>query len=233
MACVAASIFEKHNALCQAVCLFESHEVDALLQDPVVRNHDDLRYCIECEERQHRHSAERASLLEWAKDREMPEALVERFQRCLINADVMAMEHLLSEGLDPNASRDGVSLLMRVVEVESGELVATLLRGGADPNLHAGYCLPFASDQRNYDVIRELTGAGIDVNAQDWNGDTALHLAASRYNDAGVCLLLLTHGANPNLRNERGETALNKANPVHEELIREHGGKRSRELDEE
>lgn len=233
MAQVAANIFERHNDLYRVVCLFESDEVDALLLDPIVRSHNDLRYCIEREEKLHRYSAERASLLEWAKDREMPEGLVGRFQRCVLDADVVAMKLLLTDGLDPNASRDGASLLMRAVESESAELVAALLRGGADPNLHAGYCLPFSANRRNHEVVRELLDAGADVNAQDWDGNTALHLAASPYNDAGLCLLLLTHEANPNVRNVRGKTALNKANLVHEALIREYGGKRAHELDGE
>ncbi|MFK8004700.1 MAG: ankyrin repeat domain-containing protein [Polyangiales bacterium] len=233
MAQVAANIFEMHSGLYQVVCLFESDEIDALLRDPTVQNHDNLRYCIESEKKRHRYSAERTSLLEWAEGREMPEGLVGRFRTCLLDADVVAMEQLLADGLDANASRDGASLLMRAVESESAEIVAALLRAGADPNLHAWYCLPFAAERRNYEVVRELLDGGADVNAQDWDGNTALHHSARPHNDAGVCLLLLTRGAKPNLRNARGATALNKASRVHEALIRDHGGKRAHELDGE
>ncbi|HDR8994475.1 TPA: ankyrin repeat domain-containing protein [Burkholderia vietnamiensis] len=58
-------------------------------------------------------------------------------------------------------------------------------------------------------IVQQAIDAGADVNARDYKGDTALHLAADADHDS--VQHLLDAGANPNLQNERGETPLHLA----------------------
>lgn len=56
-----------------------------------------------------------------------------------------------------------------------------------------------------------LAEVGVDaINAQNNLGDTPLHMAAAR-GDLEFALLLLERGADPNIQNKRGETALHHA----------------------
>lgn len=86
---------------------------------------------------------------------------------------------LLSSGVDARPTySDGATLLHHVVRpgVDFMEIAQHLLQRG-----------------------------GVNVNAQDRNGNTALHFAAS--SPSGVAMLL-KHGANPNIINSRGLTPL-------------------------
>lgn len=60
------------------------------------------------------------------------------------------------------------------------------------------------------EVIRILTGTGANVNAQDNEGSTALHIAISDARDHEGQLIineLIYRGANPNIVNKDGETS--------------------------
>jgi ankyrin repeat protein len=66
----------------------------------------------------------------------------------------------------------------------------------------------------NKDYVKELLDFGIDVNAEDYEGNTALILAVSngaRNERNEIVRLLLTRGANPNQKNKRNFTALSIA----------------------
>lgn len=56
------------------------------------------------------------------------------------------------------------------------------------------------------DVVQYLISLRIDVNAQNDNGDTALHLATNK-NHIDVVQVLLQVGANRNIQNKAGKTA--------------------------
>ncbi|MDR0448137.1 MAG: ankyrin repeat domain-containing protein [Treponema sp.] len=60
----------------------------------------------------------------------------------------------------------------------------------------------------NLETIKLLIERGSDINAQDANGNTALHLASPLRVHEQVVVMLLSSQANPNLRDEHGETPL-------------------------
>ena len=66
--------------------------------------------------------------------------------------------------------------------------------------------------ERDYSRVEELLGRqeGVDVNAQDEEGTTALQLACyqNRYQSYDIAKLLITNGAKVNIKNKRGETPL-------------------------
>ncbi|TRY57837.1 hypothetical protein DNTS_022748, partial [Danionella cerebrum] len=56
------------------------------------------------------------------------------------------------------------------------------------------------------DVVQHLLACGININAKDWEGDTALHDAV-RLNRYKIVKLLILAGANTQIRNAEGATA--------------------------
>lgn len=80
------------------------------------------------------------------------------------------------------------------------------------PDSHQPVAFPLHDAVRAGDVaaVQRLLTAGVDVNAKDKSGNTALYLAATGRPD--ILLLLLAHGADVNARNgEDGYTALQVA----------------------
>lgn len=64
---------------------------------------------------------------------------------------------------------------------------------------------------RKVDSVEFLISKGADVNLQDSNGDTSLHLLASSSNSTELIEILLKNKARGDLKNNAGETALMKA----------------------
>ena len=90
---------------------------------------------------------------------------------------------------------------------------------------------PLASQVRTNTVPFNTALSGADVNAQSSYGDTALKLAARRnqgiwverygVKDTIIEKLLLDHGANPNIGDHSGKTALMEAAAAgNEELVK-------------
>jgi ankyrin repeat protein len=59
-------------------------------------------------------------------------------------------------------------------------------------------------------MIRLLIENGIDLNTQDYFGETALHKAIVEPN-SDIIELLLSRGADPYIQNQRGETPMYSA----------------------
>ena len=112
----------------------------------------------------------------------------------------------------------GRSLLHLAAEAGSLATIKLLIELGADPNASsAGHHTPLysvANSQRHPDgaeIVRVLTAAGARVDAADGVMHcTPLHMAARRGN-LEVARALLEAGANPEARDTRGDTPLQRA----------------------
>ena len=117
----------------------------------------------------------------------------------------------------------GMTPLMHAAEEFNYEAIKTLLEHGADPHKcdnegktplmfisHAHddfYMSPFYDNYR--DMFELLFSQGVDVNAKDKNGDTALHYAC-RYlgRKPEIIEILIKNGADVNTVNNGGASAL-------------------------
>jgi len=79
------------------------------------------------------------------------------------------------------------------------------------PLIAAACACAVATMNGTYDILKILLQNGVDVNAKDHDGRTALMLAASSPDDVSSVKLLLSHGADPVLKDKDGHTALDYA----------------------
>ncbi|XP_023616274.1 ankyrin repeat domain-containing protein 22 isoform X2 [Myotis yumanensis] len=85
-------------------------------------------------------------------------------------------------------------------------IVSFLLRRNADVNLTN----QVSKTKQNETLVRMLLDAGVDINAADCYGCTALHYACEMKNQTLIPLLLQAH-ADPAVRNKNGESSLDIA----------------------
>jgi uncharacterized protein len=127
------------------------------------------------------------------------------------------LDILLQRGWPVDArTPSGETALMGAAFGDNLSLMASLVKAGADVNLHCectgiragGYsALTMASARRNEGAVRLLLDAGAKVDAPS-NDGTALMLATEE-RDVSLVKLLLSRGADPNnARNWAGDTAL-------------------------
>jgi len=92
--------------------------------------------------------------------------------------------------------------------------VRLLLQLGADPNrldAHGDPIALIAAANSHGEILLDLWQHGMDVNARSTSsGSAALHEAISSHREPAL-RFLVEHGANVNLQDDRGETALMKA----------------------
>lgn len=122
-----------------------------------------------------------------------------------------AIDLLLKAQADPNLFGDR-PLLEKAVLQDDDDLVEKLLSAGANPNLISkGYPIYFVAVKKgSIEILERLIRVGIDVNAKDKWGDTAL-IWAARAGDEGIVSLLLDQGADVAIRNYQGRSALDEA----------------------
>ena len=144
-----------------------------------------------------------------------------------------------------SALGQGATPFLRAAKSGDIELMRALVAGGADPKIAMGNganALFFAAGQgwRNgspaapsYDqgseeeaveAIRYLLGLGFDIHATNDTGDTPLHVAISGRGSEAIIAFLVAQGANPEMKNKRGQTplalAITKGNDAITNLLR-------------
>ncbi|OQR99967.1 hypothetical protein ACHHYP_03755 [Achlya hypogyna] len=143
---------------------------------------------------------------------------------------VYAVALLLEHGADPNVPDvNGINTLFVAVQSGLTILSAYLVAMGCPVDSRS------QDGQRNtpllwlchytfdLDTMRMLYGLGASVHATDANGNTGLHLAARR-DVVKTVKFLLDQGADPNARNDAGETPLDVSRQVAREIHERSGG---------
>lgn len=134
------------------------------------------------------------------------------------------LQFLISKGADINAYHhlEQCTALGFAAEEFRPEVVSVLLKAGAklffpeqitsNPMVKAVTRLPKDATEREHQlqVLRMLLDAGGDVNSVDDKGRTPLMMAAET-NNAEIVDLLLKNKADPNIKNQDGNTALHVA----------------------
>jgi ankyrin repeat protein len=118
---------------------------------------------------------------------------------------------LLRQGANPNYRDKYQQPLLTYAARGSGATLKALLQGGADPNVktkEGEVPLVYAAGCGYLDVVQILLRSGVDVNAAEPDGKTAL-MAAVRSGETPVIVReLLRAGARTDLKNGEGSTAM-------------------------
>lgn len=128
------------------------------------------------------------------------------------HGDLDIVNVLLARGADLNVKdKRGYTALSHAAEAMYEDVVDALLtHPDLDPNsrgLNSRPVLLAYVWRDSSDRVEKLLDHGADVNAQDADGDTALHGAAQTGN-TGIMQRLLDKGAGPNVKNKQGGTPL-------------------------
>jgi len=141
-------------------------------------------------------------LLYWA----MARGNVEGFQQLLKNGAPLDNDYRDSSYLrDPSYNR---AVLEKMIENKDQRFLEAALRQGLDPDysLQKVFHRPllfFAISNHSYAAIETLLNAGADINGQDHYGHTPM-VAAMMGCEYNAARLLLDHGADPTIKNEKG-----------------------------
>ena len=145
-----------------------------------------------------------------------------------LKAAIMQRQHTAGD----STLAAGATPLMRAAKSGDIAMVKALLAGGADPTVtlpNKTTPLMFAAGlgwrdgspaapsydqgppEEAVETIKALIAAGIDINASNDNGDTALHASVSGRGSEVIVRALLALGANTTAKNKRGQTPLEVA----------------------
>ena len=131
-----------------------------------------------------------------------------------------------------SALGEGATPFLRAAKSGDIEMMRALVAGGADPKIampNGANALLFAaglgwrngspaapsydqgSDEEAVEAIRFLLGLGFDIHGTNEAGDTALHAAVSGRGSEAIIAFLVAQGADPEMKNKRGQTPLSLA----------------------
>lgn len=139
--------------------------------------------------------------------------LNERLVGAVMDGNMAAVVDLLSEGADVNAlgMYSGWTPLILAARKGETELVNFLLSQGADVNEKSSVrnrtAIMEAVRNRSVESVKALLTANPDVDAVDWEGYTVLMFAAIS-GQSEMVDVLLEHGADVNVKNKVGSSAL-------------------------
>ena len=127
------------------------------------------------------------------------------------------IEQLLAKGADPNKKMNMLGMfpsspLFTAVGFGDTAVIQALLKGGADiheKDNDGMTALHWAAVAHRPAVVKTLLAAGADVNAVDHFGYTPVHYAATiDFGDSATATELLAGGADPNIKDKKGKSAL-------------------------
>jgi len=151
-----------------------------------------------------------------------------------LKAAILQRQHTIGDG----TLGKGATPLLRAAKSGDIELVKLLLAAGANPKatLANTTALMFAagfgwrdgspaapsfdqgSPHEAIETITLLLDLGLDINASNDNGDTALHVAVTGRGSPEIVRFLIARGANLEAKNKRGQTPLAAAMASRKEL---------------
>jgi ankyrin repeat protein len=150
-----------------------------------------------------------------------------------MSGDPVLVEDLVKAGAEiDTAAKLGWTALLLAAAKGNAAAAGVLLRSGAAPNQTDTYgwtpLMRAVSGNHMEAVDVFLATAGIDVDAREESGATALHVAA-QYGYAGMAARLLESGADPDAVNDRGLSPADFAEMAeHPDVARLIAGRRER-----
>jgi ankyrin repeat protein len=154
-----------------------------------------------------------------------------RLRKAILQRHHTAGDSTLGEGATP---------FLRAAKSGDIEMMRTLAAGGGDPKVtmpNRSNALMYASglgwrngspaapsydqgsEEEAVEAIRFLLGLGFDIHATNDAGDTALHAAVSGRASDAIVSFLVAQGADPEKKNNRGQTPLSVATTRGNEAI--------------
>ncbi|MGD8716992.1 MAG: ankyrin repeat domain-containing protein [Desulfobacterales bacterium] len=150
------------------------------------------------------------------EDASSPSDINEKMVKAAMEGDTAAVVELLAKGADVNAKGRYSGWTPLILAARRGEtgLVNFLLSYGADVNEKSDVrnrtAIMEAARNRKVETVKALLTADPDVDAVDWEGYTVLMFAAVS-GQSDIVDVLLTHGADVNVKNKVGSSALTMA----------------------
>ncbi len=141
-----------------------------------------------------------------------PPDLNEQMLASAMRGDTAGVISAVAKGADVNAKGEYSGWTPLILASKKGkiEMVNFLLSHGADVNTKSGVrsrtAIMEAARNRNVEVVKALLFGNPDLDAADWEGDTVLMFAAIS-GQHEIVNILLTHGANVNMKNKAGSSA--------------------------
>jgi ankyrin repeat protein len=154
-----------------------------------------------------------------------------------VEDQLLSVKWLIEQGAEVNVVNNvGTTALSDAASLGYLEMVSFLLLHGARVNL-AGESEPTlhsAVRGGSAAVVEALLAGGVDVNAMEQDGESALHVAAASEERTEVLRVLVARGAKVNARSEFLGTPLDEATAndcaLNARILREHGALRSADL---